>query len=115
MSIPGFEIASIPPAKIAEYILSLRHPVGKAKAKFFRSHGYSDENTQIFAEDLRRIAAVGRVVEQESTPYGMKYVIEGSIVTPRSTTIVVRTVWFADREGGPPRFVTAYYPGGERR
>jgi hypothetical protein len=65
------------------YLLSLNHPVGRAKAKFFRSHGYSDDNVQVLAADLRRIASEGQVVEQESTAYVMKYVVEGSILKAR--------------------------------
>ena len=114
MPIPDFERALIPREKITGYLLSLSHPVGRAKAKFFRAHGYSGQNPQVLAADLRRIAAVGQVVEQESTEYGTKYVIEGFILTPKETTIAVRTVWFAEHEGGAPRFVTAY-PKGERR
>jgi hypothetical protein len=114
MPIPDFERALIPREKITGYLLSLSHPVGRAKAKFFRAHGYSDYNTQVLAEALRRIAAEGQIVEQERTDYGTKYVVEGAILTPRETTIVVRTVWFVEHEGGAPRFVTAY-PKGERR
>jgi hypothetical protein len=114
MTIPNAETAVITREKITGYLLSLRHPVGKAKAKFFRAHGYSDENAQILGEDLRRVAALGRVVEEEHTAYGTKYLAEGAILTPRGTTIVIRTVWFAEAEGTPLRFVTAY-PGGERR
>ena len=114
MTIPNFETAVIPREKITGYLLSLSHPVGRAKAKFFRAHGYSYENAQILAQDLSRVAALGRVVEEESTAYGTKYVAEGDILTPRGTTIVVRTVWFAEAEGIPLRFVTAY-PTGERR
>ena len=114
MPIPDAERALITGEKITGYLLSLNHPVGRAKAKFFRSHGYSDDSAQVLAADLHRIASEGQVVEQENTAYGMKYVVEGSILTPRETTIVVRTVWFTDREGGEPRFVTAY-PKGEQK
>jgi hypothetical protein len=114
MPIPNSEKALIPEDKITGYLLSLSHPVARAKARFFRAHGYSDGSAAVLAEDLCRIAAMGQVVEQENTPYGRKYVVEGSILTPRGTTIEVRTVWFAQREGGPPRFVTAYPSGGRR-
>jgi len=114
MPISDSERALIAEDKITGYLLSLSHPVGRAKAKFFRAHGYSEDAAQVLADDLRRIAAVGQIIEQESTAYGTKHVVEGSILTPRGTTIVVRTVWFTGREGGPPRFVTAY-PKGERR
>ena len=113
MPIPNSERALIPLEKITGYLLSLNHPIGRAKAKFFRAHGYSEEAAQVLADDLRRIGAVGQIIEQESTAYGTKHVVEGPMLTPRGTTIVMRTVWFTGREGGPPRFVTAY-PKGER-
>jgi hypothetical protein len=113
MPIPEAERALIQDEKITGYLLSLSHPVGRAKAKFFRAHGYSDQTARLLAGDLRRVAAEGQLVEEESTPYGTKYVTEGAILTPRGTRILIRTVWFAD-ESGPPRFVTAY-PVGERR
>lgn len=111
MPIPDAERALVPGEKVTGYLLSPSHPVGRAKAKFFLTHGYSEEGASVLAEDLRRIAAVGRVVEEEHTRYGRKYVVEGTILAPRGTTIVVRTVWFAGREGGPPRLVTAYPTG----
>jgi hypothetical protein len=109
-----FQGALIPEGKITAYLLSLSHPVGRAKARFFRAHGYSDDSVLVLAGDLRRNATEGLVVEQESTRYGTKYVVEDSMLTPRGTTITVRTVWFVEIEGGPLRFVTAY-PQGERR
>ncbi len=44
MKLPGNRDAVVQDGKLADYLLSETHPVGKAKAKYFRSLGYSIAN-----------------------------------------------------------------------
>ena len=48
------------------------------------------------------------VVKEESSPFGVRYVIEGAMAAPDGREPGVRTVWFIDRGKDIPRFVTAY-------
>jgi hypothetical protein len=53
-AVPGAEAATTDARKFTEYLLNKNHPVGRAKAKFFRGAGYDESNW----EDLwTRIAA----------------------------------------------------------
>lgn len=110
MLLPNVEDAYIPPEKLADYLLSETHAVGKAKARFFRSHGYSDENLHVLERDLLSIPRYNQIDEQVTSPYGTKYVVTGALRTPRGTTVMVDTVWIIEPPSERPRFITAY-PG----
>ena len=48
--LPRADRAIIPPEKLTDYLLSTTHPVGSAKARFFRGHGFNDDNPELLAE-----------------------------------------------------------------
>lgn len=56
MAIPNAEDAVVQHEKLTTYLLALSHPVGGSKARFFRAHGFSDENVDLLTERLRRFA-----------------------------------------------------------
>lgn len=107
MRLPHRERAYIPAPKLTHYLLSLSHPVGKSKARFFRAHGFDAENADLLEERLLHIAHEGEIQATEKTPHGTKHAVEGSMRTPRGTTVNVRTIWMMDDDNNP-RFVTAY-------
>jgi hypothetical protein len=47
------------------------------------------------------------VLEEITSPYGVKYIIEGIIVSPIGVTLHLRTIWIIEGNDAP-RFVTAY-------
>lgn len=108
MMLPNAEDAYIPPEKLTDYLLSGTHAVGKSKAKFFRSHGYDEDNLHLLEGDLLSIPKYNEIKEQTDSPYGAKYVVRGTLETPRRTTIVVDTVWLLEPPDERPRFITAY-------
>lgn len=59
MKLPAAERAGIEPAKIRDYLLSTSHPVGRFKAPFFASLGYTSTNWRRLEEDLRALAVSG--------------------------------------------------------
>lgn len=107
MKLPNGANAVVPAAKLTEYLLSVTHPVGRAKARFFRMFGYSEENAALLQEGLLLIAERNEVKEIKEAPFGAKYVIDGDLVTPDGRTVRISSVWVIEEEG-PPRFVTAY-------
>lgn len=109
MKLPNGENAYVPPEKLRDYLLSETHPVGKAKAKFFRSFGFDEANLTVLEQGLKAIADLEEVVEVATTAYGTKYVIDGTLNTPSGQPVRVRTVWIVESDQ-PPRFVTAF-PG----
>ena len=101
--------AWVPTEKILGYLLDLGHPVGRFKARVFRSLGYDEANAGGLATQLAEIGRSQEVIKSESTPHGMKYVVDGVLKTPIGVDSKIRTVWIIEGNQGP-RFVTAY-PG----
>jgi hypothetical protein len=108
MNPPSFKDTVIPVEKLTDYLLSRGHPIGRWKAKFFRSIGFSETNVDTLRDALSRIAQYGTVKETVRSSFGTKYVIEGSVVAPNGHETVLRTVWVIGPGEERPRFVTAY-------
>lgn len=108
MKLPYRTKAFIPEEKLTEYILSVSHPVGSSKAKFFRALGFNETNVNHLAKLILKIAKTNDVIKSRKFAYGINYVIEGIIETPSGKTVLVTTVWFAQTEKSIPSFVTAY-------
>lgn len=113
MRLPNVENAVIDPEKLRDYLLSPSHPVGRFKAAFFSSLGYTQEDWKQFEADLRRQHLVKDAVLCRETSYGRKYEIHGKIRRPAGKTREVVSVWITLVDEEVPRFVTAY-PGGNR-
>ena len=59
MLLPNCEAAYVPAEKLNDYLLSETHAVGKAKAKDFRSLGYTKANAGQLADAVLMIAKSG--------------------------------------------------------
>ncbi|MBI4596536.1 MAG: hypothetical protein HY730_09225 [Candidatus Tectomicrobia bacterium] len=108
MNLPKNQDAVIPYKKLTDYLLSEAHPVGKAKAQYFRTLDYRETNADLPRDGLKAIAHSNQVSETISTPFGMKYVIDGHLNTPIGIKAWVRTVCIIETREVFPRFVTAY-------
>lgn len=100
--------AYIPREKLTKYLLSETHPVGSSKARFFRSLGFDETNTDKLTESLLRISQENDVKEARNLLYGTNYVIDGKMETPSGRVAMITTVWFIKTGQTRPRFVTAY-------
>ena len=107
LSLPQAKGARVPRSKVVGYLLSDSHPVGSAKARYFRSRGYGVEAPEEFERSLLQLAGTGRVVSEERSEWGVKYVVEGEVVAPDGNPLVLTTVWMV-AEGGAPDLITAY-------
>ena len=110
MKLPAAERAVIAPAKIRDYLLSTSHPVGRFKAPFFASLGYTNANWPRLEEDLRDLAVSGDAELGKRSPYGQKYEIRAILRGPSGRSAGVLTVWIILFGGDAPQFVTAF-PG----
>ena len=111
MNLPNSEKAYVPTQKLSNYLLSETHAVGKAKSRYFRSLGYTEENADQLADALLIIAKSEVVRQEVASHYGTKYIIDGEHVAPIGTTVWLRTVWVVEPHDERPRFVTAYPAG----
>ena len=63
MSPPDFAGGIAAKAKVHGYLLSLLHPVGQSKARFFYQVGFTQGNWHLLAEALINLACVNEVVK----------------------------------------------------
>ena len=54
--------------KLIEYLLSEAHPVGKAKAQYFRGLGYRETNADLLKDGLKATANSNQVSETIRSP-----------------------------------------------
>jgi len=115
MKLPNAHLATIPEHKLVGYLLSSTHPRGKSKATFFYSLGFTAAAPDALASELTRHALHNDVLIQTESEFGVRYVIDGWIVSPSGTQARIRTVWFIDHDLEIPRFVTAHPTNRRRR
>lgn len=112
MRLPGVERAVIDPAKVRDYLLSPAHPVGRFKAVFFRTLGYSESDWRTLESDLRELASTADAIAGQDSRYGQKFEVSGILVGPSGRRAMVVTVWIVLASDDFPRLITAY-PGAE--
>ena len=79
MKLPNFESALVQEGKITGYLLSTTHRDGRHKAAFFLGFGFATGDWQTLAKALLSHASEHEVAKAESTPFGTRYVVEGTI------------------------------------
>jgi hypothetical protein len=93
--------------KLTDYLLSDSHPVGRFKAVFFQSMGYSNAAPNLLAQDLT--ALVGNSLEiSEVTPFGRKFLSRGTLEGPSGRKALVTAIWIILPGEDQLRLVTAY-------
>jgi len=107
MRLPNAEHAEVRPEKLRDYLLSPNHPVGRFKARFFRSLGYTIDNWEALSETLLEAARTGEAEELPS-PYGRKFRIIAGLPVGTGEEVQVVTIWIVSSSGAAPRLVTAY-------
>jgi len=106
--LPQYQSAIVQEQKIVAYLLSFTHRDGRGKAFFFSRFGFRAADWQEFADALKQHIKTHEVATAETTPFGIRYTIEGTLVTPDGRNPSIRTVWFIETGDSIPRFVTAY-------
>lgn len=107
MKLPSPGYAIVPRRKVRDYLLSANHPVGRHKAAFFRSLGYTQADWSSLAAELRHMAG-RRVARATRNWYGVLYEIRGPLTGPSGHTARLVTVWIVRADERRARFVTAY-------
>lgn len=108
MILPLVNEAEVPRAKIVLYLPNPNHRSGKSKARFFAGHGYAIENWQELAGALRTHARENEVVKRETTPLGVRLVVEGPLTLCDGVVAQIRSVWFIESGERVARLATAY-------
>ena len=113
MKLPNADRAIIPQEKLRDYLTSTAHPIGRFKAAFFRTLGYTEVNWQDLDTALRAQHLPLDAKEETATVYGRKFTITGTFKGPSEVEAIVTSVWVIRTGEDIPRFVTAY-PGNSR-
>jgi len=108
LKLPNHQNAVVSREKLIGYLLSPTHRDGRHKAAFFAGFGFSVDPWQELAAALLQHVADHEVAKEEDSPFGKRYVVDGTMRAPDGRTPVVRSVWFIDTGTDIPRFVTAY-------
>lgn len=108
MRIPNADRMQVDRAKIVNYLLNPGHPEAADKARFFLALGFRPADWSVMGDALIQAASASEGVQQVKSPYGVKYIADGRIVTPSGARPLIRSVWIVDHERGSPRLVTAY-------
>jgi hypothetical protein len=103
--------ATLADAKITGYLLDPTHSLqAAAKERFFRSFGFSRANWTDLKQALLEHPTTNPVVTGVTTPYGRKYVVSCSLITPDGRNPCIISVWIIEPPEPEPKFVTTY-PG----
>ena len=110
MKLPEAEHAVVDAAKVRDYLLSREHAVGRFKAVFFATLGYTRDHWKRLQEDLLALGQSGTAKKIQETRFGQKYEIHGTLAGPSGRRTDVVTIWIVLHGEDFPRFVTVF-PG----
>lgn len=82
MTLPGADRAVVEAAKVRDYLLSLQHPIGRAKARFFHALGFTEADWPKLQEALQDLARSGEAEPAEANAFGQKYLVRGILQDP---------------------------------
>ena len=100
--------AGLSEEKFRLYLLNRLHPVGRGRAVFFESVGFSAGRWSVLASAILEYAKKNQVSESIPNEHGIKYIIDGKLESPDQRNPLIRSIWFVEKGTELARFVTAY-------
>ncbi|PWK18415.1 hypothetical protein LV89_04114 [Arcicella aurantiaca] len=108
MILPFAEKAFIDERKLLNYCLSEEHPVGKHKARVFKSAlDITTENYLYLKDSIETAVLINDAIFVETSEYGDIYCVDFELVNPPKRSIV-RTSWILKTEENFPRMTSCY-------
>jgi hypothetical protein len=92
--------------KLLRYLLLPREE--NDKSRFLAAAGYTLATWEVLEHDLRELAKSQAVSELETSVYGIKYMVRGTLNGPSGRRLHVMTVWITLAATGETRFVTLF-------
>lgn len=105
---PDFSKAIVGRTKTRDYLLAPKHAKGQSKAKFFLNAGFDGERWELLERALIEHAQTHPVARVVRGLFGVKYTIDGELLTPFGKSARVRTVWIIPDTTLELRLVTSY-------
>lgn len=106
--LPSAADAFVDPTTVRDYLLSPNHPVGRFKAAVFSALGYTQDEWAILHEDLLRHGRTGQARLVQTSTFGRKYLVSGTLTGPNGRTGHFVSVWLVKSEVAATKFITAY-------
>jgi len=100
------EVVIFPQDKLLRCLLLPREK--NDKSRFLPEAEYTLANWKLLERDLHRLAQDNEVSGIESSPYGVKYEVRGTLIGPSGRTLQVVTVWIRREATGGTVFVTLF-------
>jgi len=108
MKIPNKNQSYVANKKITGYLLNEFHEIGKYKAKFFKSFGFTIDDIETFKNSLVKHAMERKVAQTINTTFGIKYELKCEINTPDKRNPCIITIWLIETGQQAPILITAY-------
>ncbi len=106
--LPNAVRADAPVEKLRDYSLNPEHPVGKHKARVFRSAlGFTIEDAERLRDIVLEAARTLEAVEMTPNEYGRRYAIDIPMIGLRGEAIV-RATWIVRNTEDFPRLTSCY-------
>jgi hypothetical protein len=106
--LPNAARVTVPDAKVRDYLLSPSHPVGRFKAVFFLTLGFSVERWEVLRDALLDIGTSGNAAPGQPSPFGQKFEIRATLLGPFGRRADVVTIWMVPIGQDFAHFVTAH-------
>jgi hypothetical protein len=104
--LPHLDRAIVSEAKIVNYLLSVRHSAGRAKARFLEGFGFRIRDWRVLRDAIVAHAAANDIAVSHQNRFGTRYEVDGPLPTPDGRNPTVRVVWFVEAQESIPRLVT---------
>jgi hypothetical protein len=88
--LPHLDRAVVSEAKILNYLLSVSHSSGRAKARFLKSFGFRAQDWLILREAIIAHAGANDITASHRSRFGTRYEIDGPLLTPEGRAPIVR-------------------------
>jgi hypothetical protein len=92
--------------KMVSYLLAWRPE--NDKSEFLAQAGYTSEDADRLANDIRRELLPLEAQFEETTEYGNKYQIRGALTGPNGRALRVVSIWMIEHTTGATKFITLY-------
>lgn len=98
--------ATVPEEKLRKYLLVSREE--NDKSGFLALAGYSLSNWKTLQHDLLTVGQEHAVTKTETTVFGTKYTVPGTLVGPNGYELHIITIWMTMKATTETRFITLY-------
>ena len=108
-TLPNVDKAKIDPKKLTGYALNLEHPLGRNKAKVFKSVlGYEEAEANHLILQIQEKLHTCKAIPGKIDEYGKRYMVDIPITGMNGNTAIVRTGWILKLGIDIPELVTIY-------